>query len=189
MRPETPPEHAHHGRSGQGGEPEFGPGGYLPPRAADRARKIVLRERMALSWPIAAVIAGLIVLGAGTVFLLQSGAPGESFVALTRLPDLPAGETQVVTAADREVLVVRAQGALHAYLAPDQAVRWCAATGRLEGADAAVWRLNGRRVGGTAASLRPVPTEVHAGVVYGAVRRAAEPPTPGGDATPGCSVP
>ncbi|HUG87123.1 MAG TPA: hypothetical protein VMM13_21320, partial [Euzebya sp.] len=43
-------------------QPEFGPGGYLPARAAQRARKIVLREQMGLHWAVAAVVAGLLIL-------------------------------------------------------------------------------------------------------------------------------
>lgn len=169
---------------------EFGPGGYLPRRAADRARKIVLRERMALSWPIAALVAGLIVLGAGTAFLLRGGPPDAPFVAVTELQALADDQAEVVPAEGGDLLVVRAGGAIHAFVAPDRAVRWCARAQRLEGVDGAVWQVDGRRVGGDAPSLRPVPTAVHSGVVYAAVQRAAAPPPPADRGeTPACETP
>lgn len=169
---------------------EFGPPGYLPQRAANRARKIVLREPMALGWPIAAVVAGLIVLGAGAVFLLRGGAPQEPFVALTELQRLADGQAAVMPTEQGDVLVVRAHGAVRAFAAPDAAVRWCAASQRLESARGTVWRLDGRRVSADGASLRPVPTDVHAGVIYVAVSQPAPAPAPAeGDAAPACPSP
>ncbi|PSO46294.1 MAG: hypothetical protein BRC32_06550 [Actinobacteria bacterium QS_8_72_14] len=145
---------------------EFGPPGYLPQRAANRARKIVLREPMALGWPIAAVVAGLIVLGAGAVFLLRGGAPQEPFVALTELQRLTDGQAAVMPTEEGDVLVVRADGR------------------------GTVWRLDGRRVSADGASLRPVPTDVHAGVIYAAVSQPAPAPAPAdGDAAPACPSP
>lgn len=172
------------------GDGDFGPGGFLPQRAADRARKIVLRERMALSWPIAAVLAGLVVLGAGTAFLLRGGAPGEPYTALAELTELGDGDTAVAATPGGDVLLVRAGGTVRAFIAPDRAVSWCGETRRLQGAAGGVWRLDGRRVGGDAASLRPVPSEVHAGTVYAAPARAGpRPPSAGRGETPGCETP
>lgn len=169
---------------------EFGPGGYLPQRAADRARKIVLRERMALSWPVAALVAGLVVLGAGTAFLLSDGAPDRPFTPVLPFPELPRGDTATADADGATVLAVRAPGAVRVFLAPDQRVAWCAETNRLEGAQGAVWQLDGRRVGGQAPSLRPLPAEVHDGTVYAAPSqpRAALPPADRGE-EPGCGPP
>lgn len=169
---------------------EFGPSGYLPQRAANRARKIVLRERMALSWPVAALAAGLVVLGAGAVFLLSGGAPDEPFTPVIPFHDLPQGATAVAEADGVDVLAVRAPGAVRAFLAPDQPVTWCADTNHLEGARGAVWQLDGRRVGGTAASLRPLPVELHDGTLYAAPTRAREPEPPADRGEePGCRQP
>src|SRR5690606_17036265 len=55
--------------------PDFGPSGYLPPRAARRARKIMLREPLGLQWAVAAVVAGLLVLLAGAGYLLWQSRP------------------------------------------------------------------------------------------------------------------
>lgn len=179
--PHAADEERHHERG------EFGPRGYLPRRAADRARKIVLRERMALSWPVAAVIAGLVVLGAGAVFLLGGGTPDEPFQPLIAFHELAQGETTVAEADGAAVLAVRVPGAVRAFLAPDQPVTWCGETDRLEGARGAVWQLDGRRVGGTAASLSPLPATLHDGTVYAAPARARtpEPPADRGE-EPGC---
>jgi hypothetical protein len=50
-------------------DPEFGPRGYLPERAAKRARKIILREPLSLAWVIGAILAGLALVIAGVLFL------------------------------------------------------------------------------------------------------------------------
>lgn len=169
---------------------EFGPGGYLPQRAADRARKIVLRERMALSWPVAALVAGLVVLGAGMAFLLSDGTPEQPFTPVLAFHELPQGGTATADVEGVEVLAVRAPSVVRVFLAPEQSVGWCAETNRLEGAQGAVWQLDGRRVGGQAASLRPLPAEVHDGTVYAAPSqpRAAMPPADRGE-EPGCPPP
>ena len=51
-------------------EPEFGPRGYLPPRASKRARKIVLRAPMSLAWVIAPLVIGVILLIVGWIYFL-----------------------------------------------------------------------------------------------------------------------
>ena len=147
--------------------PEYGPPGYLPPRAAKRARKIVLRAPLGLQWAIAAVVAGLLVLGAGTVALvLMSRPPGAPFVAAGPLAAIdPRGAGTVATAGD-DVLVLRAAGGVRAFVAPDQPVAWCAASRHLESADGDVWEPDGRLIGGSGASLTPLPFEVHDGVLY-----------------------
>lgn len=193
MRADSPPpaDGDRHQEGADRGEPvDFGPSGYLPRRAADRARKIVLRERMARSWPIAAVLAGLVVLAAGTAFLLRGGPPEEPFIPVTALSDLAEADATVVAADGRNVLLVRAPGALRAFAPPDQPVRWCDPTDRLESRAGAVWRLDGRRVGGEAPSLTPLPSTVHRGVVYAAPRAPLTAPPPAGrDEQPGCPPP
>nr|MBA2530088.1 adenosylcobinamide-GDP ribazoletransferase [Euzebyales bacterium] len=56
-------------------QPDYGPRGYLPERAAKRARKIVLREQMGPAWPLAAVAAALLVGATGLWYLVTAGRP------------------------------------------------------------------------------------------------------------------
>ena len=148
---------------------EYGPGGYLPPRAAHRARKIVLRERMGLGWPLAAIAAALVVTVAGVAFLLsRGGPPSPPFTRAAPLEHIdPRGALLLpVEGANLHVLVVRAGGALQAFIAP-QGSMYCPESGRLEApARGVVWTLNGRLVGGPGSSLARVPVEVAGGVVY-----------------------
>lgn len=144
-------------------EPEYGPRGYLPERAAKRARKIVLRERMGLGWPIAAALAAVLVLFAGAAYVLaRAGPPAPPF---ERLAPLDAVDPRGVATLDG-YLVVRAGGPLRVFVAPAAAVEWCAAAGQLESAAGAVWSREGFLLGGDAGPLPRVPAEVHAGDVY-----------------------
>ncbi|HVM13385.1 MAG TPA: hypothetical protein VM287_03545 [Egibacteraceae bacterium] len=175
--------------SGTDERPDFGPGGYLPRRAAQRARKIVLREQMGLGWPIAAVTAAVVLAIVALVFVLtRSGPPGPPFLALASLDQTEAGGVTAVDlpGAPREVLVVRAGGAVRAYEAPGRPVTYCRRSRRLE-APGAVWTLRGRLVGGGRESLRPVPTRIHDGVIYvdPTASMPAPPPAPAGE-TPVC---
>lgn len=166
--------------SGTDERPDFGPGGYLPRRAAQRARKIVLREQMGLGWPIAAVAAAVVLAIVALVFVLaRSGPPGPPFLALAPLDEAEAGAATAVDlpGAPLELLVVRAGGAVRAYEAPADPVTYCRQSRRLE-APAAVWTLRGRLVGGAGESLRPVPTRIHDGVVYVDPTASMPPPSP-----------
>lgn len=148
--------------------PDFGPGGYLPRRAAQRARKIVLREQMGLGWPIAAVAAAVVVALVGAVFLLTRSAPPEPpFVPVARFEaiDPNGAATFPLDGAAGDVLVVRAGGGVRAYAAPDEEVAYCPSSRRLE-APGLVWNLRGRLVGGDGGSLRPVATRLHEGTLY-----------------------
>lgn len=140
--------------------PEFGPRGYLPSRAARRARKIVLRSPLGLQWLVATVLAGVVVLVAGVLFLTRATSPpGEPFVAAGRLAEMrPATVT-------REALVVTSGGRVRAFAVGDAAPRWCPASRRLESAGGRVWSLTGRALDG-GPSLPAHPTVVHDGVVY-----------------------
>jgi hypothetical protein len=175
--PDHPDPHTPDGRRSA----EFGPRGYLPPRAARRARKIILREQMGLGWPVAALGASLLVLLAGLAFLLlRTGPPASPFAAVGELSAVEPGGVGAVELGGEELLVVRSGGGVRVYLAPREAVDYCPASGRLEGADGTVWNLNGRRVGGPGDSLAPVPAEVHSGVLYADPTSAGPPPPPAG---------
>lgn len=146
---------------------EFGPRGYLPPRAAARARKIVLREPLGLAWVVASVLAGIALLGLGAAFLwTQSQPPSEPFVTAGALEQVdPRGATQV-EAGGIDAVVVRGGGGLRAFAAPDGEIAWCAESRRLEGAAGQVWERDGRLVGGAGSSLTPLRFEVHDGELY-----------------------
>src|SRR4030095_12070428 len=54
------------------------PGGriaYLPPKAA-KARKLILRSQLGRGWIVAAALFGIVILGAGVLFLARQGRPG-----------------------------------------------------------------------------------------------------------------
>jgi len=142
-------------------DPSFGPSGYLPDRAARRARKIVLRAPLGLHWVVASLVAGAVVLVAG-VLLLGRGAdaPGAPWVPLGTVADLPASGEDATTG----LLVVHVAGRVRAFDAPD-GVAYCAPSNRLEHPDGRVWALTGRGLGGTP-SLVPVPTLAVSGVAY-----------------------
>lgn len=148
--------------------PDYGPRGYLPPRAAKRARKIILREPMGLQWAIAAVVAGFLVLVAGGVLLLsRSGPPGPPFVAVGELSQIdPRGVGGLALDGDRAVLVLRGAGGVTVFEAPSAPVTWCAPRSRLISARGQVWQPDGRLVGGTGGSLTRLPAQVHDGVLH-----------------------
>jgi hypothetical protein len=146
--------------------PEYGPGGYLPPKAAKRARKIILREQMGWGWPLAAVAAALVVVVAGVLFLRGfTRAPAAPFVAVGSVSDVPLGGAAVLTADEMPALVVRAGGTLRAFQAQHATTVWCPESQRLESPDS-TWRLDGARTFGAGESLQPLDVEVFAGVIY-----------------------
>lgn len=161
---------------------EFGPSGYLPARAANRARKIVLRERMGLHWPVAAVVAGVLILAVMIpAVLLTTGGPEAPFEVVGPLEEVPADGDALVEVAGRSVLLVRGGGVLAALADPPEGARFCASSRRIESPDGDVWTLQGRRVGGDAASLAVLPSIAYEGEVW--VDPTAEPavadPAPG----------
>jgi hypothetical protein len=151
-----------------GEQPDYGPRGYLPPRAAKRARKIILREPMGLQWAIAALVAGVLVLVAGGVLLVSRyGPPGPPFVAAGDLSQIdPRGAGALALDGGGEVLVLRGGGGVSVFRAPADGAAWCATSARLISPGGAVWQRDGRLVGGTGDSLTVLPAQVHDGVVY-----------------------
>ena len=165
-----------------GPAPEFGPSGYLPERASQRARKIVLRSPLGLQWVIASVVAGVIVLVAGVVFLLSSGDPPPS-------PWVGAGPIEDIGDArphdDLDVLLVAAGGRIRAF-AHAADLDYCPDSHRLESPDGRVYRLTGRGTGGVD-SLTEHPTLVQDGVVYVDPTRTMPGPEPSSEvAEPAC---
>jgi hypothetical protein len=141
--------------------PSFGPSGYLPDRAARRARKIVLRAPLGLQWVVAALVAGGVVLVAGLLLLGRGAeAPGAPWVALGAVESLPASAYDPATG----FLIVHVAGRVRAFAAPEEVV-YCDPSNRLEHPDGRVWALTGRGLGGTA-SLAPVPTLTVSGTAY-----------------------
>jgi hypothetical protein len=160
-------------------EPQFGPGGYLPERAAKRARKIILREQMGMGWPVAAVVAGVLLLALGAVYLVtRTGPPGEPYTAVADLEDVDPRGLAVLDAGADQVLVVRAGGGVRTFAAPPAPVVYCEESRRLEGADGSVWAVNGRVQAGPGVSLAPLPTLVYDGVVYVDPTAPGPPPPP-----------
>lgn len=170
-----------------GEKPEFGPRGYVPPQAAKRARKIVLREPMGLGWPVAAVIAGALLVLLGVVFLLtRTGPPGAPFIPAAQVDHLDPRGATTVSAGAAEVLVVRAGGPVRVFLSPASRVSYCPASKRLESADGDVWAMDGRHLAG-GDSLRPLAAQVHDGTLYVDVARPLEaPPAADLDVRPAC---
>lgn len=151
MSPGTPAE----------AQPEFGPRGYLPERAARRARKIVLRAPLGLQWVVGSIVAGAAVLVAGLLLLGRGDAPpGPPWVDLGPVAELDVAATDPGTG----LLVVTVAGRLRALEAP-AGTRYCPATNRLEHPDGRVWAVTGRGLGGTA-SLPVAPTLTTSGRGY-----------------------
>lgn len=162
--------------------PAFGPRGYLPERAARRARKIVLRAPLGLQWVLGALVAGAAVLVAGALLLGRGDEPpGPPWVAVGPVTELAAAAPDAAT----DLLLVAVGGRLRAFEAPD-GTAYCPATNRLEHPDGRVWAVTGRGYGDTP-SLVPAPTLGVAGIGYvdPTVRLPAPDPLPE-DAAPGC---
>lgn len=145
--------------------PDFGPSGYLPERASKRARKIVLRAPLGLQWIVASLVAGVVVVVAGAIFLSASGdAPGEPFVAIG-----PLSELATVTSTDvagRELNIVNAGGRTRAFVASGAAgLSYCQPANRLLSPGGGVWLPTGRGIAGTP-SLDEVPLTVVDGIAY-----------------------
>lgn len=158
--------------------PEFGPRGYLPGRAAARARKIVLRAPLGLQWVAGALLAGVVVVVAGVVFLVRAGdPPGPPFVAVGAAVEVG----DLTTDADRDLVLVGAGGRIRAFAAPpDPALVYCPDSGHLE-SDVGVWAVTGRGLAGTP-SLAQHPAVVIDGTLYVDPTTTAPGPPPSDDA-------
>ncbi|MFP4635525.1 MAG: hypothetical protein ACLFRD_06680 [Nitriliruptoraceae bacterium] len=178
----TPPPRGRDDAAHAALDPEFGPSGYLPDRAAQRARKIVLRSPLGIQWVIASLVAGLVVVVAGVWLLVASGGPpGEPWVQAIEVDALED------TAVDRDldVLLVGAGGRVRAFADAPQ-IDYCPQSHRLEAADGRVWALTGRGLDGTG-SLDEHPTLVQDGVVYVDPTRTRPGPAPSDEpAEPAC---
>ena len=169
--------------SGHDDDLEFGPGGYLPERAAKRARKIVLRAPLGLQWVIAAVVAGAVVVVAGVLLLSSDGTPDPPYVAVAEVADV-AG--QVVPDEATGAVLVGLSGRIRAF-ATDQDLTYCAANRRLESADGGVWTLTGRSVS-ERDSLAEHPAISADGRLYVDPTVTTPPPEPASERTdPACS--
>lgn len=171
------------------GQPEYGPGGYLPQRAAKRARKIVLRERMGLGWPLAALAAAAVIAIAGAVFLSTwSSPPPPPWEAAGPLSLVDPATVLPIGGLDHGALIVRAGGGLRAFASPADPVAYCPPSGRLESASGAVWGLDGRLLSGQRGerSLRRIPVQVFDGTVYVNPTEGSALPARPGAATPVC---
>lgn len=179
-RPEEHPE-----ERDRNDEPEFGPGGYLPERAAKRARKIVLRAPLGLQWVIGAVVVGIIVVAVGVFYLTTLGSPpGEPYVEIGPVDALrPARFDE-----ERSVLFLAASGPVRAFIVPEGTRPvWCVQSGRLESTSGRVWSPTGRALDG-GDSLAEHPTLVVDGVVYLDPTRRLDPPAPEDrGVTPACT--
>ena len=141
--------------------PGFGPRGYLPDRAARRARKIVLRAPLGLQWVVASLVAGVVLLVAGLLLIDRAGAPpGPPWASLGAVEDLDPSSREPASG----ILIVNVGGRVRAFLAPE-GVAYCAPSNRLEHSDGRVWALTGRGFG-DAASLPPVAPLTVSGIAY-----------------------
>jgi hypothetical protein len=146
---------------------------YLPPKAG-KARKLILRTQLGLPWMLAAILFGLVILVAGTLFLVKGGRPGapwQRVAPVTRLED--GTVTQAALRAGEVVVVDRRGGTLRAFLAPSGA---CPVVATRSGGFARpcthqAWDQSGQPAGGQGASaqppaLRPMPATVAKGDLY-----------------------
>jgi hypothetical protein len=147
---------------------------YLPPRAA-KARKLILRSQLGLPWILAAVLFGLVILAAGTLYLVKGGRPGapwQRVAPVTRFAEGAVGQSPL--RAGEVVVVDRRGGTLRAFLAP---VGPCPVVGTPAGyarpCVLQAWDRSGapiRHAGAGPAAvpppLRPVPATVAKGDLY-----------------------
>ena len=162
--------------------PDFGPSGYLPQRAAKRARKIVLRAPLGLQWIVGSLVVGLVLVVAGVLWLTADDTPGEPWVEVGPV------DTVGDQAIDEELgVLLVANGRYRAFAEADElGLIYCDSTRRLEAPDGRVWSLTGRGLAGSS-SLSEHPTRVHDGIVYVDPTRASSGPPPSDEpAEPGC---
>lgn len=158
-------------------EPEYGPGGYLPDRAARRARKIVLREPLGRGWIVASIAAAVLLVALGVAYALtQAGAPGGPYRDAGPIDAVDPRDAETLEVGGERVLVLRGAGGVQVYEAPQGEASWCRQSRRLEASDGRVWTHEGQLRGGDGDSLRPLRAEVRSGRLY--VDPTTEQPRP-----------
>ncbi|MFP5310502.1 MAG: hypothetical protein ACLGIR_13110 [Actinomycetes bacterium] len=158
--------------------PDFGPSGYLPERASKRARKIVLRAPLGLQWLVAAVLAGVVVLVAGVLFLRSAGAPPGPPFELVPGGLTAAAPVTVGSVGGRDVAIVTAGGTVRVFDVEglDGGLVYCEGSNRLtDGTD--VWLVTGRGTAG-ARSLSTLPSVAVDGELYADPTRTLPGPEP-----------
>lgn len=151
-------------------ELEFGPSGYLPAKASKRARKIVLRAPLGIQWVIGAIVAGIVVVVAGVMFLGQSGPPEAPFVAVGEVMDVD----DALVLPELDALVVTVAGPVVVFADADR-IALCPASGRIEDGTG-VWSASTGRGFGVP-SLPRHPTLVNEGTIYVDPTRLLDGPT------------
>lgn len=130
----------------------------------------MLRERMGLGWPIAALAAAIVIAIAGALFLRAwVSPPPPPWVAAGRLTAVEPGGAGVLAAPGLEhgALIVRAAGDVRAFAAPPVPLAYCVRSGHVESPEGGVWGLDGRQLGpGSGDSLQRVPVRVFDGMLY-----------------------
>jgi hypothetical protein len=143
---------------------------YLPPRAG-KARKLILRTQLGRQWMLAAILFGLVILVAGTVFLVKGGRPGAPWQRVAPLGGMADGTVSQRPLRAGEVVVVDRRGdTLRTFLAPDGP---CPVIGTDAGfarpCATQAWDQSGspaKNVGTPAPPLRSVPATVANGDLY-----------------------
>ena len=143
---------------------------YLPPRAG-KARKLILRTQLGRQWMLAAILFGLVILIAGTVFLVRGGRPGAPWQRVAPLGGMADGTVSQRPLRAGEVVVVdRRGGILRVFLAPDGPCPVIGTDGGFARPCATqAWDQSGapaRNVGAPAPPLRSVPATVAKGDLY-----------------------
>ncbi len=141
---------------------------YLPPRAG-KARKLILRTQLGLPWMLAAIAFGMVILAAGTLFLVKGGRPGAPWQRVAPLGAMADGTVSQRPLRAGEVVVVdRRGGTLRAFLAPDGPCPVVGSTGGFaRPCTRQAWDRSGGPAGGAVAPrLRSVPATVAKGELY-----------------------
>lgn len=141
---------------------EFGPGGYLPDKAASRARKIILRAPLGLQWVVASLLAGAVIVAAAVIFL--SGAtdpPGDPYVAVGPVEAIE--DTRYDE--DLDLLLVGAVGRIRAFAVDEDVPVFCVESRRLESPEGRIWHPTGRALDG-GEPLTEHPVVVFDGIVH-----------------------
>jgi hypothetical protein len=163
---------------------------YLPPRAA-KARKLILRSQLGLPWMLTAALFGVVILAAGTLFLVKGGRPGAPWVRLAPLTRFADGAVTQVAGPSGQVVVVDRRGSPRAFmLAPGPCPVVGAGGGFARPCAGQAWDSAGRpaaapgRVAPAAPPMRPVPLQIARGDLYINLERRASigaaPPTRAG---------